>query len=293
MNRRNAILAAGLAAVLYLPQAWAQEHDDHSTMDHSTMDHAAMGHAPPANVTPAAALPRTPIPPVTPEDRAAAFPNLAGHAVHDKAVHWYVLLDQFEVRDTDEDANAFGWDAIAWIGTDIDRLWFRTEGEAPDFDVEEATVEVLYGRAVAPWWDVVAGIRHDFGDDPSRTYAALGVMGLAPGKIELEATAYVGGSGHAFAKLEAEYETLLTNRLLLQWTGAAEFHGGDDAARGIGPGLSTVEAGMRLRYEFTRRFAPYIGVAWERAHGDTADLRRAAGLDTDDASVVAGIRSWF
>ena len=261
---------------------------DHSTMDHSTMDHAAMGHAPPV-----AALPRTPIPAITAADRTAAFPDIAGHAVHDKAVHWYVLLDQLETRDVNHGDDAFAWDAIAWIGTDIDRLWLRTEGDAPGLEVESATVEVLYGRAVAPWWDVVAGVRHDAGEGPSRTFAALGVMGLAPGKFEVEATGYLGQSGHAFAELEVEYETLVTNRLILQWMGAVEVHARDDAARGIGTGLSTIEAGLRLRYEVTRRFAPYIGVAWERAQGETADLRRATGLESRDASLVVGIRTWF
>ena len=262
---------------------------DHAAMGHTSpeVDHAAMGHAPPAP-----ALLREPIPPLTAQDRAAAFPDLAGHAVHDKAVHYFVLVDQLELRDAD-DGNALAWEASSWIGNDLDRLWLRTDGEAPDLHVESASLEVLYGRAIAPWWDAVAGLRHDFGDGPSRTFAALGVMGVAPGKFEVEATAYVGQSGQTAARLEAEYDTLLTNRLILQWQAEAEVYGKDDERRGIGSGLSTVEAGLRLRYEFTRKFAPYIGVVWERAYGGTADYRRDHFDEIDDTRFVAGIRIWF
>ena len=152
---------------------------------------------------------------------------------------------------------------------------------------------MLYGRSVTPWWDVVAGVRQDVGEGPDRTWAAFGVQGLAPYKFEVEATAYVGSNGRTAATLEAEYDTLLTNRLILQWQGEANLYGKPDPARGLGSGLSTVEAGARLRYEITRRFAPYVGVEVERAFGGTADARRADGFDATDTRVVAGIRFWF
>lgn len=273
---------------------------DHSAMDHDmqSMDHSMMGHGmqsmdpAPADL-PADAPPRTPIPPITPEDVAAAFPPaLGGHAVHDKAVHYFALLDRLEAVDAD-DGNGYAWEALGWVGTDIDRLWVRTEGEGADGDLESANVELFYGRAIARWWDAVAGIRHDFGEGPSRTYAAFGVMGLVPYKFEVEATAYVGEAGQTGLNLEAEYETLFTNRLIGQWLVEAEAWGQDDPQRGIGEGLSTVEAGFRLRYEFTRQFAPYIGVTWERGYGDTADLRRAEGENIEDTRIVVGLRTWF
>lgn len=118
-------------------------------------------------------------------------------------------------------------------------------------------------------------------------------MGLAPYKFEVEATAYLGPSGQTAARFEVEYETLLTNRLILQPLLEVNLYGKDDPRRGIGSGLSTVEAGLRLRYEFTRQFAPYIGVVRERAFGGTADLRRADDEDIDDTRFVAGLRIWF
>jgi copper resistance protein B len=241
---------------------------------------------------PADAAPREPIPTVTAADRAAAFPDVVAHTVHDDGIHWFALADRLETWDADE-GNAFAWETIGWIGTDLDRLWIRSEGESIDGSTESANVELFYGRAIARWWDGVVGIRHDFGEGPSQTFAGIGVIGMAPYKFEVEATAYIGEGGQTAASVEVEYETLLTNRMILQWLVEAEAFGKDDPRRGIASGLSTVEAGLRLRYEFTRRFAPYVGVVHERAFGGTADLRRDDGRDIEDTRVIAGVRIWF
>lgn len=255
---------------------------------HAGMDHSMMGQD-----LSASAVPLDPIPPVTPADRAAAFPDVAGHAVHDKSIHYFVLVDRLETSDANDDGTPVAWEASGWLGTDLNRLWVRSEGEAIDGRTEEASVELFYGRAIARWWDGVIGVRQDFGEGPSQTFAAIGVIGQAPYKFEVEATAYIGQEGQTGLGLEAEYDTLLTNRLILQWLAEAEAWGEDDPRRGIGSGLSTVEGGLRLRYEFTKQFAPYIGVARERSFGNTADLRRADGMDVDDTRVVAGVRFWF
>ena len=260
---------------------------DHSTMDHSAMpemDHSKMGHAAGTLVTP--------IPLVTDADRRAAFPDVHEHHLHGTAVHSYWLLDRLEVSDAD-DGTALGWEASAWIGGDVQRLWLRSEGEAIDGRIEHGDVEVLYGRSVRTWWDVVAGVRQDIGEGPSRTWGAFGVQGFAPYKFEVAATAYVGQSGRSAARVEAEYDTLFTNRLILQWRAEANAYGKSDPLAGIGSGLSTLEAGLRLRYEVTRQFAPYIGIEHERAFGNTADLRRAGGHGAGDTRVVAGVRLWF
>ena len=271
-----------------------EEEVDHAAMGHEMppasepVDHAAMGH----DMSAAPIEPLLPIPEISEADRIAAFPQVTGHAAHDEAVHSYWLIDRLETWDADE-GSGLGWEALSWIGTDLDRLWLRSEGERVDSGIESANFEVLYGRSVSRWWDVVAGVRHDFGEDPSQTFAAFGVMGLSPYKFEIEAMAYVGQSGQTAARLEAEYDTLLTNRLILQWQAEVDLYGKDDELRGIGSGLSTLEAGLRLRYEFTRKFAPYIGLAWERAFGGTADFRRESFDDINETRLVAGVRIWF
>jgi copper resistance protein B len=248
------------------------------------MDHSQHGSAAPQT-------PRTPIPPITDADREAAKPPAHGHP-HGGGVFSYLLFDRLEVWDADSGTGQ-AWEAQGWVGTDMHRLWLRSEGEREHGDTENADIEVLYGRPLARWWDVVAGVRHEARPGPTRTAAALGVIGVAPYKFEVEATVYLGESGQTAASIEAEYELLLTNRLILQPVIEAEWHGKSDASRGIGSGLGKIETGLRLRYEFTRTFAPYVGVVHERSFSDTADFLRDEGEATRDTRVVAGVRFWF
>jgi copper resistance protein B len=212
----------------------------------------------------------------------------APHAMHDDAIYGDLRFDHLETG-----AGAQSWKAQGWLGTDLHRAWLRSEGERRDGRLDHADVELLYGRPVSPWWDLLAGVRHDMGHGGTRDYLAVGVQGLAPYKIEVAATAYLGESGRSAARLELGYEAWLTGRLALQPSIEANLYGRDDPQRGLGAGLSTLESGVRLRYEFTRRFAPYVGLVREHAFGVTADLRRAGGRPVADTRIVAGLRTWF
>lgn len=261
---------------------------DHSDMDHNGMDHAAMDHGSGASQTPI-----EPIPEITDADRAAAFAPVDHDAMeHAASIHSLVLFNRLETWDADH-GNGQAWEGSAWIGGDLNRLWLRSEGEREDGRTKASDLEVLYGRSVSAWWDVLAGVKHEFRPGDSRSWAAFGVQGLAPYKFEISATAYIGESGQVAATVEAEYELLLTNRLILQPLVEARFSAKDEPEYGNGSGLNTIEAGIRLRYEINRRFAPYVGVVHERAFGDTADYHRAAGEDVRDTRVVAGVRVWF
>ena len=185
------------------------------------------------------------------------------------------------------------WDSTGWIGHDLDRLWFRTARDADDGRLGGAEVHLFYGRAFARWWDVVVGMRQDFRPGPDQSWFALGVQGLAPYWFDIEATAYLSAGGRTAARLEAEYELLLTNRLVLQPQVEVNLYGKTDLPRGIGAGLSAFSAGMRMRYEVRREFAPYIGVTWRNTFGDTARFAEAAGESTGGRRLVAGLRLWF
>lgn len=278
------------------------EHGEHAHSAHDGMHHDGMDHATPSAPTatachcPASAdtpLPREPIPPITAADRAAAFPVLHDHGMaHGAARTGYLLVDRLEGWD-----NAHGsgqaWEARGWYGGDIDRLWLRSDGEREGGRTTASSLELAYGRAISPWWDVLVGGRQAFAPGSARTSAAFGVQGMAPYKFEVSAMLYVGASGHASLHLEGEYDVLLTNRLILQPRLEAELAARDDPAHHTGSGLATVEGGLRLRYEVTRRFAPYIGVDHVRHFGDTADLRGGDGEAVRETRWVAGLRFWF
>ncbi|WP_256676932.1 copper resistance protein B, partial [Pseudomonas sp. PICF6] len=224
--------------------------------------------------------------------RAAVYEDHGGHAVHDSAIHSFLLIDQLEWQDAD-DGSALSWDASGWIGGDIDRLWLRSEGERTNGKTEEAELQALWGHAVSPWWDLVAGVRQDFKPGDPQTWAAFGVQGMALYNFEAEATAFIGEGGQSAVRLEGDYDILLTNRLILQPTAEANFYGKNDPDRGVGSGLSDTEVGVRLRYEIRREFAPYIGVTWNRVYGNTADYAREENEDRSEARLVLGVRMWF
>jgi copper resistance protein B len=190
--------------------------------------------------------------------------------------------------------NSVDWEADAWVGGDVHKLWLKAEGGKPvEGGVEEAEFQALYGRMVSEFWDVQAGVRHDVRPRPQRTYAVLGLQGVAPYFLDVEAQAFLGEDGDLSARVEVETDLLVTQRLVLQ--PAAEL--GLSARRvpevHLGRGLTELELGLRLRYEFAREFAPYVGVAWERKLGETAGIARRHGEDPDDLSFVTGVRFWF
>ena len=262
--------------VLVMPPATAVAQHDHSQPTQQS---------PPQG-------PKEPIPPVTDADRKAAFPaGMEGHAVHDRKFNYYVLFDQLEWQGTGNGGVTF--ENTSWLGGDINRVWFRIDGESEDSGLERASVDALWGHSVSRWWDLVAGVRQDFRPGDPQTWAAVGVQGLAPQWFEVEVTGYIGAEGRTAARLEIEYELLLTNRVMLQPLLEMDLYGKRDLERGVGSGLSSIETGLRLRYEIRRELAPYVGVTWERKMFGTADLARQIGEDAGRARVAFGLRTWF
>ncbi len=204
-----------------------------------------------------------------------------------------VLIDQLEAR-IRKGRDGYFLNAEAWYGGDINKLWLKTEveGEAGR-SPEQAELQALWSHAIDPWWNLQAGVRYDVRPDPERAYLVLGIEGLAPYWVELDAAAFVSEKGDVSARFEAETDQRLTRKLILQPRIELDLAAQDVPEIGIGAGLSSAEAGLRLRYEFVPEFAPYVGVAYERAFGDTADYRRAAGERRGGLSLLVGVRSWF
>jgi copper resistance protein B len=282
--------------VAMLAAATARAQDSHAGHD-MPMDHAMpMEHDMSAMQDDAPPLPgssHVPPPPPATTMRAMSAQKMADVMdMHDDAIFGMLKVDELE-RVKSGDGYATAWEAEGWLGGDRDKLWVRTEGERDRNGTHDARIELLFDRAFAPFWDWQLGVRHDFGQGPSREWAAFGVQGLAPYWFETQATFYIGENGRTAARLEASYDLLLTQRLILAPRIELNAYGKDDPERGIGTGLSDLEAGLRLRYEFNRHVAPYVGVAWKQRYGDTARYARAAGDRAGEVQWLAGVRFWF
>jgi copper resistance protein B len=195
-------------------QMQGMDHGKMEGMDHSQMqgmDQSKMEGMQPAKQPQTQSL--TPIPPLTNADRAAVYKSPGGHQVHDTALNSFFIFEKLEWQDAD-DGSALNWEAQGWIGGDVDRLWLHSEGERTNGKTEEAEVQALWGHAISPWWNLVGGVRQDFKPGDPQTWAAFGIRGLALYNFEAQATAYLGEGGQTAARLEGDYDILLTNKLI-------------------------------------------------------------------------------
>ncbi len=190
--------------------------------------------------------------------------------------------------------DGYRWAGEAWFGGDIDRLLIKTEGEGTfGKPVEDLEIQALYSRAISPFWNAHVGLRHDIVPNPSRTYAVLGIEGIAPYWFHLTGQMFISDKGDLRARLEGSYDERITQRLILQPRAEFNISAQDMPAIGVGSGLTDFELGARLRYEIRREFAPYVGVELSKKTGETARLARLAGEDPEAVSFVAGLRVWF
>jgi len=300
----NSRMKTVFAAVLAIGVAPVCAQDAMPDMDHSQMDHGDTKPDSQTTSSPAASgshgshgSMQGGSPPPDARDPHAYSGGLSyatGRPLRlgDQHQYFSLLFDRLEVAHT-SDHTIGVYDLQARYGRDYDRLVLKSEGHADDGRLEEASTELFWSHAVAAFWDAQLGVRYDHGEDPGRGWLALGVQGLAPYWFEVDATIYAGSEGRSALQLEAEYELLITQRLILQPRIETSLYSKRDEERGIGSGVSELAAGLRLRYEIRREFAPYIGVEWAGKFGDTADYAKAAGRDTRETRFVAGLRFWY
>ena len=216
-----------------------------------------------------------------------------GYHLGDEHIYVHGLLDQLEGRLNGQNGY-FRWDGQAWAGTDENKIWLKTEGRHyGSGKTEDGDQELLYDTPISRYFDAQAGARYDLDSLPGRGWAAFGIEGLTPEFINLQATVYASDQGHYAARLIASYDLFLTQFLVAQPEIEMNFYTKRDPARLVGAGLSDIDAGLRLRYEISRKFAPYIGVADYQQFGGTAVLARRSGEHARDLRLVIGIRTWF
>ena len=288
--------AAGSGSMPGMNMPSGQTMPDHAAMPGMNMnspghDMAAMG---------TAEIPHGP-PPPPPQDRAAdrfyAPAAMAAAGAQLKTEHGgeaiskvMVSLAEYQVRDGKD---GFRWEGQGWYGGDINRFVLKSEGEGTRGEgVESAELQGLYSRAVGVYTDAQIGIRQDF-EPHSRSYATIGVQSMLPYWFDVEGALFLSTKGEFLGRLEGTYDLLLTNRLILQPRAELNFAAQNTAETRTGSGLSNAELGLRLRYEITREFAPYIGVSWDQQVGQTANYSRALGRDTGATSFVFGVRTFF
>ena len=212
----------------------------------------------------------------------------------DDTIFKHVLFDQFEDRTNGPDS-ALRWDGQGWIGTDMNKLWLRSEGFLDNGTVSDGDIEALYDRPIPRmrYFDWQAGIRQDLDSDPRRTWGAIGIEGLAPYYFEIEPTFYFRDGAHVAGRLTTTYDLRITQRLVAQPEMEMNFYSKPDPQRMLGTGLSDLDTGVRLRYEFSRKLAPYVGFAYTRKFGGSATLSREAGEIVSAPRFIFGLRVWY
>ncbi len=215
-----------------------------------------------------------------------------GMDMSDNGIYHQLLINQLEYIKA-AGGQGWSWDGEAWIGGDINKLWLKSSGERLYGKTEDARLEALISHAYSTYWNAQVGVRHDFGNGPSRDWAAIGVEGLAPYFFNVQATGYIGSSGRTALQLKTSYDILLSQKLFLTPEAEMNIYGKSDPQREIGSGISDIKLGLRLRYEIRREIAPYVGFAWGRRFGRTADFSRNDGEPVTDTEVVVGVRLWY
>ena len=219
-----------------------------------------------------------------------AVPALAG--VNDDPLLSMLTIDQLELRNGSSE-DPLVWEIQGWAGYDLNKFTFKTKGERVDGKTENAELQLLYSKAIAPYWDLQLGVKRDFYPRPGQNWAVLGLQGTAPYFFETDVSLFVGESGKTALRLASEYELMLSQKWVLSPSAELNFYAQNDSERGTGSGLSDAELGLRLRYEVRREFAPYVGVNWEKKFGKTAGFSRAEGESNSDTQVVVGVQAWF
>lgn len=296
MRATTAVLLATCAA--RPAQAQIVDHGAHN----SGIEAPAAGHEGHTRLSPDSKSIAVASPPAKPSDYAAdAFYDPAVMARARAAMtkenggmtFSQVMVDRFEYAAT-RGRDGYRWEGEGWIGGDINRLAVKSEGEGRiGGRIEAAEVQTLYSRAVDPWWNLIGGVRQEFGAKPRRTYGTIGIEGLAPYWFEVEAQIFLSNKGEAQFRLEGSYDQRITQRLILQPALEVNVAAHDTPELAIGSGVSDIEAGLRLRYEIVREFAPYIGVNWERKLGNSARYARANGDPASALRIVMGFRFWL
>ena len=197
-----------------------------------------------------------------------------------------LMVENLEYQFNDEEA--VSWDTYAYVGYDLNKVYIYSEGEKTEEESAESENQLVYSRAIAPYWDIQIGVGYDKTPEADYNWGVLALSGLAPYFFETRAALLVGEDAEVGIRFEAEYEALLTQKLILSPSIEFSAYSKDIPEMELGKGLSNLTLGLRLRYEFIREFAPYVGVEWSKNFGNTDDYH-----SLNETYVTTGVRLWF
>lgn len=278
--------AAGCVLIAHLDVAWAEAESNHPGVATVTGSSVIVGPVPDRGQTQMSVTPR----------------QSWHHSMNDQGRRLFTLIDVLEYRPrtggggSDSD---YRWDIEGWYGGDYNRVWFKSEGQRDtafkaDHDVD---FQLLYGRFLWKHYDIQVGGRMETqsfrGGNVARGMGVIGLQGIVPYNYEFESSLFIDQSGAISARLSYTKDFLLTQRLILQGRFQTNMAIQRVEEFTTGSGLNNLEFGARLRYEIHRKFAPYIGLSFDRSFGETARLVRQQGGDPSQIRFVVGLRGWF
>ena len=209
--------------------------------------------------------------------------NATAGGMDDDPTLAFFKADQLEIRDTDE-GNVTVMELDAWVGKDLEKVWLKYGQESLEGEVESSELDIMYSKALTAFWDIQYGVRTVLEPSTGDTWVGVSLMGVAPYLFEVDANVFVNSDGNINARIDAEYEYLFTQKLVLVPNIELGLYTKDDAAAGIESGFATLEIGTRIQYRLTRDFVPYAGINLEKTFGDNA---------SSETQLVAGISFWF
>lgn len=227
-------------------------------------------------------------------------PEYFPDAIIDDKVYMFTFFEQLEYRLSDDSTrDRLGWEAQGWIGGDINKFWWKNEGEAvfESKDEGETETDLLYSRLISPFWNFQIGTQYAnewvSGEYDDRWSGVIALQGLAPYKFELDNSLYISEDGDVTYELEAEYNIYVTQRLILQPRTELGVAAQDIPSRELGAGITDINLDLRLRYEIKREFAPYIGIRYQSLVGETMNIADSMGNETEQLYFLAGLRLAF
>ena len=200
-------------------------------------------------------------------------------------------LDLVEVHF--EGDESFFLDGSAAFGGERNKLLAKfTTGGSVGRKVDQIEGQLLYGRTIGRV-TLSAGVRHEFQPHPHLSYAVAGIEAEPVPDLTLEANAFLSERGDLLGELKAVYDLTVAQRVVLQPRVALNLAAQRVLDQDIDDGPTDVELGLRLRYELSGPFAPYVGLSHERLLDGSRRIARAAGDRVAATHLVIGFSSSF